>query len=92
MNLSKLGDSGGQRNLVFCSPLGHKDLGTAQQLKNNNNGDDGSDDGDDDGDGGDVDDDAGDDGGYNGDDCRFLTSRSSSALSLMCCLGCGKGK
>ena len=33
-----------------------------------------------------VDDDDGDDGGYNGDDCRFLTSRLSSALSLMCCL------
>ena len=30
-----LGDSGGQRSLVCCSPLGHKDSDMPEQLKNN---------------------------------------------------------
>ena len=34
MNLSKLGDSGGQRSLACCNPWGHKELDTTQQLNN----------------------------------------------------------
>ena len=31
-----LGDSGGQRSLVCCSPRGHKEVDTTQKLNNNN--------------------------------------------------------
>ena len=30
-----LGDGEGQRSLACCSPWGHKELDTAEQLKNN---------------------------------------------------------
>ena len=38
INLSKLGDSRGQRRLACCSPWGHKESDMTQQLNNNNNG------------------------------------------------------
>ena len=31
-----LGDGEGQESLAFCSPWGHKELNTTEQLKNNN--------------------------------------------------------
>ena len=38
MNLSKLGDSRGQRRLACCSPWGHKESDMTQQLNSNRNG------------------------------------------------------
>ena len=36
MNLSKLGDSGGQRSLVWHSPWGHKELDMISLLNDSN--------------------------------------------------------
>ena len=35
MNLSKLRDDGGQESLECCSPWGHKESDTTEQLNNN---------------------------------------------------------
>ena len=40
MNLSKLGDSGGQRSLACYSPWGRKELDTTERLSNNSLGSD----------------------------------------------------